>query len=65
MKAQIIKFLKEEDGITALEYGVLAALVAAAILLVFGPEGRLGTILSDLLDKVATAAGVGGGGTTP
>lgn len=37
MKAQIIKFLKEEDGITALEYGILAAIVVVLIATVFGP----------------------------
>jgi pilus assembly protein Flp/PilA len=31
----IRKFLKDEDGITAIEYGILAAIVAAAIVAVF------------------------------
>jgi pilus assembly protein Flp/PilA len=36
MNTSIRKFLAEEDGITALEYGILAAIVAAAIVAVFG-----------------------------
>lgn len=57
MKTSIRTFLKEEDGITALEYGVLAALVATIIVAVFGTNGGggLGNILSSLLTKVTTA----------
>lgn len=57
MKTSIRTFLKEEDGITALEYGVLAALVATIIVAVFGasPTTGLGLILSNLLTKVTTA----------
>lgn len=29
---QIIKFLKEEDGATAIEYGLIAGLIAVAII---------------------------------
>jgi pilus assembly protein Flp/PilA len=35
MNTMIRKFLAEEDGITAIEYGVLAAIVAAAIVAAF------------------------------
>ncbi|MGC1547204.1 MAG: Flp family type IVb pilin [Rhodanobacter sp.] len=38
MNTSIRKFLAEEDGITALEYGILAAIVAAAIVAVFGTD---------------------------
>lgn len=37
MNASIRKFLKEEDGVTALEYGLLAALVAGVLIAVAGP----------------------------
>lgn len=46
MKKQIKRFLREEDGITALEYGILAALVVAAIVFVFKDS------LRDLYQKV-------------
>lgn len=57
MISAIRKFMKEEDGITALEYGVLAALVAATVFAVFGNTagGGLGTILTGLLKKVTDA----------
>ena len=34
MNASIRKFLKEEDGVTALEYGLLAAVVAGILIVV-------------------------------
>ncbi len=55
MKTAIRDFLREEDGITALEYGVLAAIVAAAIALVF--KTPLQNLLTNLLNNIATAAG--------
>ncbi|MHB1056956.1 MAG: Flp family type IVb pilin [Rhodanobacter sp.] len=58
MNMSIGKFLREEDGITALEYGILAALVAAVLVGVF--KTRLETLFGSLMDalttKVATAS---------
>ncbi len=36
MKAQIMKFWNDEDGATAIEYGLIAGLVAIAIITVLG-----------------------------
>lgn len=60
MNTSIRKFLAEEDGITALEYGVLAALVALVVAAVFGTDanGGLGAILTALLGKVKSAVGI-------
>jgi pilus assembly protein Flp/PilA len=55
MKTSIRQFLHEEDGITALEYGVLAAIVAAAIVAVF--KTPLQNLLTNLLNAIASAAG--------
>jgi len=38
MNAQIRKFFKEEDGVTALEYGLLAAVIAGVIIF-FAQDG--------------------------
>lgn len=38
MKAFIRKFIRDERGITAVEYGILAAIVAAAIVAIFQPS---------------------------
>ncbi|MET3653642.1 Flp family type IVb pilin [Dyella japonica] len=46
MNAAIRKFLVEEDGITAIEYGILAAIVAAAVVLAF--KGPLATLFESI-----------------
>ena len=45
----IDKFLKDESGATALEYGLIAALVAVACITALT---ALGTSLSDMFDTV-------------
>ncbi len=56
MKA-VIQFVREEDGATALEYGLLAALIAASIV---GAVTSLGTQVSttfaDITAKMAAAS---------
>jgi pilus assembly protein Flp/PilA len=59
MNTSIRRFLKEEDGITALEYGILAAIVAAAIVLVF--KARLGSFFGQIFDALDSAAGTSTG----
>jgi pilus assembly protein Flp/PilA len=59
MNASISKFLREEDGITALEYGILAALVATALTAVFLPgiKGVFNSVFAALTAAVTTATG--------
>jgi pilus assembly protein Flp/PilA len=63
MNASIRNFLIEEDGITALEYGILACIVAAALIAAFLPNLKTlyGTIMTTLTGQVtaATAAPAG------
>lgn len=57
MKTMIRNFLVEEDGITAIEYGILAAIVAAAVVLAFKePLGILFTQIFSALSAKVTAA---------
>jgi pilus assembly protein Flp/PilA len=53
---QIIKFIKafarEEDGVTAIEYGLIAALIAVVIITAVT---TVGTNLRDVFDAVADA----------
>ena len=44
------RFLKDESGATAIEYGLIASLIAIAIIAVLG---TLGTNLSTQFNKVA------------
>lgn len=53
MNASIRKFLKEEDGVTALEYGLLAALVAGGLIAIAGPAIR--TFFTTLFEALTTA----------
>jgi pilus assembly protein Flp/PilA len=53
MKA-IRNFLKEETGASAVEYGLLVALIAAVIIVAVG---LLGTNLSTKFNRVATSIG--------
>lgn len=50
------KFIREEDGATAIEYGLIAALIAVAIvavLLTLGPQ--LSTTFQKVTDTLTTA----------
>ncbi|WP_396595142.1 Flp family type IVb pilin [Brevundimonas sp. R86498] len=55
----ITKFVKDESGATAIEYGLIAALIAVVII---GAVQILGTNISTAFTTVSTAVG-GTGGT--
>ena len=59
MNVSIRNFLVEEDGITALEYGILACIVAAALISVFQKQIATvyGQIMTALGNAVTTAVG--------
>jgi pilus assembly protein Flp/PilA len=52
MFATIKKLLKNEDGATAIEYGLIAALIAVAAVTVMG---TVGTNLSGTFSKIANS----------
>ena len=52
MIKKLIKFIKDEDGVTAVEYAVMAALIA---LVVIAGATILGTSTNDTFDTVANA----------
>jgi pilus assembly protein Flp/PilA len=55
MNTSIRKFLAEEDGVTALEYGVLAAIVSLAIVAVFNSSFQ--PLLQHIFNKIKNAVG--------
>ncbi len=59
MKMSIRKFMAEEDGITALEYGLLAAIVAGLIVAAF--KTPLEAFFAAVFSKINTAAGTATG----
>jgi len=55
MKALFTRFVKDEDGATAIEYGLIAALIAVAIIAMVNAVG------SNLASTFSTvASGLGG-----
>lgn len=51
MKEQIVRFLKDEDGATAIEYGLIAGLIAIAIIVALS---TLGDELSQMFGRITT-----------
>jgi len=47
---KIRRFLKDEEGVTAIEYGLIAALIAVVII---GAVALIGTNLNTVFGKVA------------
>ena len=54
---RLLRFLKDEEGATAVEYGLLVALIAAVVV---GLVGTLGTTIKKAFQDIVTALGVGG-----
>lgn len=52
MKDQIIKFWRDEEGATAIEYGLIAGLIAAGLVITFTD---LGSALKTLFEKIKDA----------
>lgn len=52
MKAQIIRFIRDESGATAIEYALIAAGIGIAILTAVN---ALGTAISSSFDTIRTA----------
>ena len=57
---KLIRFFKDEEGATAVEYGLMVALIAVVIITAVG---LLGTNLSDKFDTVATEVSNAGAGS--
>ncbi len=54
----IQKFIRDEDGVTAIEYGLIAALIAVVII---GAVTLAGTNLNTIFNTVATKLGTAAG----
>jgi pilus assembly protein Flp/PilA len=51
MRTSVVRFVKDESGATAIEYGLIAAGIAVAILMAVQ---AVGSSLTELFNKVAT-----------
>jgi pilus assembly protein Flp/PilA len=59
---RIISFLRNEEGATALEYGLIAALIAGVII---AAVTTLGQSVSTTFSSISTSMAGATGGTTP
>ncbi|OEC34794.1 pilus assembly protein Flp/PilA [Pseudomonas cuatrocienegasensis] len=53
MNNRLKQFLADESGVTAIEYGILAAAMAAAIGVIFGSDGVFVTALKERFSSIA------------
>jgi pilus assembly protein Flp/PilA len=54
---QIVKFLQDEEGATAIEYGLIAGLIAVAIIAVLSTlGGELSRMFTKISDKLGTVS---------
>ncbi|AMP13193.1 Flp family type IVb pilin [Collimonas pratensis] len=51
MNVKLMKFLRDEDGVTAIEYGLIAGLIAVVIIVAVT---NIGTTLQALFQSIAT-----------
>ena len=58
MKNFVARFVKDESGVTAMEYGMIAALVAVAIIVAVG---NVGTQLKATFTSISTALAAANG----
>ena len=57
MKNLFARFAKDESGATAIEYGLIAALISVAIIGIIGIVGTVGTDLQNVFQLVSNALG--------
>ena len=51
-------FCKDQNGVTAVEYAIVLAGVAAVVAVVFGSDGQVQQMITALFNKAATAVSV-------
>ena len=58
MKNLLTRFLKNESGVTAIEYGLIAALISVVIITAAAAVGtQLAAVFTTISGKLAAAAG--------
>jgi pilus assembly protein Flp/PilA len=58
MRKYLQRFVQDQTGVTAIEYGLIAALIAVAIIIVLGVVGtQLNAIFNTVATNLQSAAG--------
>lgn len=60
MKQKMMELVKDEEGATMVEYGLMVALIAVVVMLAVGP---LGTAIAAKFTQVSAAVSGAGAGT--
>ncbi|MDZ5738619.1 Flp family type IVb pilin [Pseudomonas asiatica] len=61
IKTSVMKFVKDEDGLTIVEYAVAGGLIALAVVTAFTELGTaVGTRIGELKDAITGTAATGG-----
>lgn len=57
MKNAVVKFLRDEEGATAIEYGLIAGLISIGIIVVVtSVSTNLGTVFTNIATELGLAA---------
>jgi pilus assembly protein Flp/PilA len=55
MKQHVMKFVKNEDGLTTVEYAIAGGLVGAAVIIAFGLLGdEVATVITSIITALKT-----------
>ena len=52
-KSRAGDFIRKQDGVTALEYAIVAAGVASVVLMIFKSDGSFGTALNNVFGNIS------------
>jgi pilus assembly protein Flp/PilA len=58
MKSLLARFVKDQSGATAIEYGLIAAGIAVVVITLFSTGGSVDDLLTGIFDKIYTSAKV-------
>ncbi|MGF6349179.1 Flp family type IVb pilin [Variovorax sp. W2I14] len=57
MLSSITRFIRDEEGATAIEYGIIAGMMAVILVVVFSPGGTLGSAINGVFSRISNALG--------
>jgi len=60
MQNLITRFIKDEEGATAIEYGIIAGLISVVLIAAFSSTTGIGGALTTLFGNIATTLGTAG-----
>lgn len=55
MQRLLTRFIKDEEGATAIEYGIIAGLISVVLIAAFSESSGIGKALTDTFARIATA----------